>query len=75
MELEKIKIIASELMSRDISELNAHTRFSRDLGMDSLDVYQLIVEIEAYFNVDISDSAIERLKTIGDTAELVKTLA
>jgi acyl carrier protein len=74
MELEKIKEITAGLMTRDISELNAHTRLSKDLAMDSLDVCQLIVEVEAYFGIDISDGAIERIRTIGDAAELVRAL-
>ncbi|MCL2703521.1 MAG: phosphopantetheine-binding protein [Defluviitaleaceae bacterium] len=75
MELEKIKEIVSGLMSRDVSEVTEHTRFFKDLGMDSLDVFQLVVEVEAYFGIDIAEGAIERLATVGDAAELVKSLA
>ena len=75
MELEKIREIVAELMSRDVSEINEHTRFLRDLGMDSLDVFQLMVEVEAYFGIDIRVEAISGIKTVGEAAELISTLA
>ena len=75
MELEKIREIVAGMTQRDMSEIQEHTRFSRDLGMDSLDVFQLTVELEAYFSMDIPENALAKIKTIGDAAELLKTLA
>ena len=75
MELEKIREITAGLTMRDMSEIQEYTRFFKDLGMDSLDVFQLAAEIEVYFGVDIPEEALEKIKTVGDAAKLVESLA
>ena len=72
MELEKIRELIAGITLRDISEIHEHTRFLKDLGMDSLDVFQLIVEMEAYFGVDIPEAALHKIKTAGDAAEFAR---
>jgi acyl carrier protein len=74
MELEKIREIIAGLMAYNIDDIKEHTRFIKDLGMDSLDVYQLVIEIEIYFGVYINDGVISRLKTVRDAAEMVRVL-
>ena len=77
MELDKIKELIGGILSLDISEiekLNEHTRLFSDLGMDSLDLFQLVVEAEAYFGISLNENAIPTIKTIGDAAELVRRM-
>jgi len=71
LELEKLKSFISELMSVDINSITENTRFFADLGMDSLDVFQLVAEAEAYFGVHIPDAAAKAVKTIGDAVNLI----
>ena len=75
MELEKIRELTAGFTMRDLSEIHEHTRFLKDLGMDSLDVLQLIVEIETYFGVEFGDEAQREIKTVGNAAEMVRKLA
>ena len=70
MVYEKISQLIAEKISCDISTLTAETKFS-DLGIDSLDVTELVMNIEDEFNVEIEvDSS---LSTIADLVKLVET--
>jgi acyl carrier protein len=74
MELDKIIEITAELMSVSIDEINENTRFVKDLGMDSLDIFQLAAEIEDSFGIDIPEDAMKTVKTVKDAAEMLKRL-
>ena len=52
MEFEKIRTIIAEVLNVDINEITMETTFLEDLGADSLDVYQIIMEIEEEFSID-----------------------
>jgi acyl carrier protein len=70
LESKLIKIVAEKL---NIEEKNVSTasRFQEDLGADSLDIVELLMEIEEEFGVNISDEESERLKTVGDAAKYI----
>ncbi len=70
MEMKLIKIVADKL---NIEEKNITTasRFQEDLGADSLDIVELLMEIEEVFGVNISDEESERLKTVGDAVKFI----
>ena len=53
MEFEKIRTIIAEVLNVDINEITMETTFLEDLGADSLDVYQIIMEIEEEFSIEI----------------------
>lgn len=71
LELKLIKIVAEKL---NIEEKNvtAASRFQEDLGADSLDIVELLMEIEEEFGVNISDDESERLKTVGDAVKYIE---
>ena len=70
LEMKLIKIVAEKL---NIEEGNITTasRFQEDLGADSLDIVELLMEIEEVFGVNISDEESERLKTVGDAVKYI----
>ena len=69
MIIQKIeKIIAAQLELEEKS-LDIKTSFD-DLGMDSLELFQIIIEVEEEFQIEIED--VENIKTIEDLAEIVK---
>ena len=69
MVLEKICGIIAEKISCDVSTLTADTKFS-DLGIDSLDVTELVMNIEDEFGVELEvDSS---LQSVGDLVNLVE---
>ncbi len=72
MELEKLKKIIAEVLNVDENEISEDTRFTDDLGADSLDVFQIIMGIEETFDVEISNEDAEKIVTVGDVVELIR---
>lgn len=61
---EVIKIVADKL-GAVAADVTPETRFVDDLGADSLDYVELVMELEEAFNVAIPDEAVEEIQTIG----------
>ncbi len=66
-----IKIIAEKL-GVDESEITPESHFINDLGADSLDTVELIMEFEKEFNISIPDEDAEKIQTVGDAIEYIK---
>ena len=60
-----VEIIADKL-GVDAAEVKAESSYTNDLGADSLDTVELIMELEKEFNVTIPDSDAEKIQTVGD---------
>ena len=72
MEFEKLQSIIAEVMSVDPDEITMDTRFTDDLGADSLDVFQIIMGIEDAFEIEIPTEEAETISTVGDAVEKIK---
>jgi len=70
VEAKVIKIVAEKLNIED-KNISAASRFQEDLGADSLDIVELLMEIEEEFGVSISDEESEKLKTVGDAVKFI----
>lgn len=70
MIFEKIKNIIVEQLNVEEEGLTLETSFE-ELGVDSLDLFQIVIEIEEEFNLQIEDA--EAIKTIGDAVKFVKS--
>ncbi|AGL90707.1 Acyl carrier protein (ACP) [Candidatus Phytoplasma australiense] len=66
MVLEKIKTLMVNQLSLDSQSITLKTRFREDLGLDSLDALELMMELEKIFNVSISDTTLQNFKTVED---------
>lgn len=66
MTFEKMVEIIANVMNLDKSTLTMETSFKDDLNADSLDVVEIIMEVENEFGVEISDEEIVNYNTIGD---------
>ncbi len=66
MTFEKLVEIIANVMNLDKSTLTMETSFKDDLKADSLDVVEIIMEVENEFGVEISDEDIVNYNTIGD---------
>lgn len=71
---EKIKDIIVEQLGVDESQVTLESSFVEDLGADSLDIVELIMALEDAFDVEIPDSDAEKIATVGDAVEYVKSL-
>lgn len=72
MEFEKVKEIIAEQMSISEDEITMETSFVDDLGADSLDIFQIISELEECFEIEFASDDAENIKTVGDAVEYIK---
>ena len=70
---DKIKKIIAEKLSVDLDEVIPEASFVDDLGADSLDLVELIMSMEEEFDIEISDEQAEKLLTVKDVLDYVKT--
>ncbi len=73
MVLEKIKTILSEQFDVEEDTITTETTLQDDLGADSLDVVDLLMSIEDEFEVEIPDSEVENIKTVGSLVEYIES--
>jgi acyl carrier protein len=62
---QRVKNIIVEKLGVDAAELTSEASFTNDLGADSLDIVELIMEFEKEFNINIPDDAAEKISTVG----------
>jgi acyl carrier protein len=67
---EKIREIIADQLGKDVEEITMETSVKEDLEADSLDLFQIINDIEDEFDVKIED--IENIKTVGDVVKVVE---
>jgi acyl carrier protein len=63
---DKVKDIIEKELGVEREKLTADASFIEDLGADSLDIVELVMEFEKEFNIDIPDEDAEKLRTVGD---------
>jgi acyl carrier protein len=71
--LEKIKEMVAEQLNVDAAELTETTSFKDDLGADSLDLFELVTNLEDEYEVEIPSEELENLTTVGAVAEYLKS--
>ncbi len=67
----RVKSIIVEKLGVDESEIARESSFTNDLGADSLDTVELIMEFEKEFNMTIPDEDAEKIATVGDAVDYV----
>ena len=70
---EKVIDIVAEQMGVDKSELTRETSFVNDLNADSLDTVELVMEFEDEFELSIPDEEAEKIQTIGQAIDFIKS--
>jgi acyl carrier protein len=70
---EKIKGIITELLDVEDDKITLDARFREDLEADSLDLVELIMEFEERFGGEISDEDAQKITTVGEAVDYVKT--
>ncbi len=69
--LERISAMIIERFGVDAEKISRDLTFQEDLGADSLDVVELIMELEDVFSIQISDEDAERIITVGDAVDYI----
>ena len=70
---ERVKKIIVDKLGVDENEVNTDANFIQDLGADSLDTVELIMEFEKEFDVSIPDEQAEKIQTVGHAIEYLET--
>lgn len=69
---ERVIEIILENLGVDESELTENTNLVEDLGIDSLDMVELAMQLEDEFDMDIEDEEMEKLQTLKDIVEYIE---
>ncbi len=69
----KVKAIIVDKLGVDESEVVAAANFTNDLGADSLDTVELIMEFEKEFDMSIPDEDAENIATVGDAVKYIQS--
>ena len=68
----RVKAIIVDKLGVDESEVTPEASFTNDLGADSLDTVELIMEFEKEFNIGIPDDAAENISTVGEAIKYIE---
>lgn len=71
----KVKAIIVDKLGVDEAEVEATASFTNDLGADSLDTVELIMEFEKEFGINIPDDQAEKITTVGDAISYIEANA
>ncbi len=68
----KVKAIIVDKLGVEESEVTENASFTNDLGADSLDTVELIMEFEKEFNIQIPDTQAEKIATVKDAIDFIE---
>ncbi|WP_185868467.1 acyl carrier protein [Blattabacterium cuenoti] len=72
--VSKVHSIIVDKLNIEKSEILPTSSFTNDLGADSLDIVELIMEFEKEFDISIPDEKAEKITTIGEAIEAIESL-
>ena len=71
---ERVRKLVCEQLGVKEDEVTIEASFVEDLGADSIDAVELIMNIEDEFSVEVSDEEAQNIKTVGDLVKYVEAL-
>lgn len=69
---EKVADIVSHQLDVEKEKVKPETSFINDLGADSLDIVELVMELEEAFDMSIPDEDAEKIRTVGEAVEYIR---
>lgn len=70
---EKLRPMIAEQLSIEENEINLTSSFKNDLGADSLDLFEMVMEIEDQFDLEIPTEELENMNTVEDIVKYLKS--
>jgi acyl carrier protein len=74
MIFERVKEMIKEELNVPEEKISLQARLAEDLGADSIDAVELIMNIEDEFNIQVSDEQAQSIKTVGDLVKYIEAL-
>lgn len=72
MNVDKLKEIIAKYAKTDVNKLDMNADFKNDLHLDSIDLFQMIMEAEETFNIKIDNEQLLKIKTVNDAISAVQ---
>ncbi|MFP6241599.1 acyl carrier protein [Helicobacter pylori] len=69
---ETIRAVIAEQLEIDVSQVTPEAKFVKDLGVDSLDIVELIMALEERFGIEIPDEQAEKIVNVGDVMRYIE---
>ena len=69
---ERVVNIVAEQLGVEKEKINRGSNFVNDLGADSLDTVELVMELEEEFDINIADDAAEKIQTVGEAIDHIE---
>ena len=70
---ERVKNLICDQLAVEAEKVTHTASFIEDLGADSLDIVELVMQMEEEFDLDIPDDDAEKLKTVGDVVKYISS--
>ena len=68
---EKIKELIAKQLNKPVAEITEEKEVVKDLGADSLDVVEMLMNLEEEFDISVPESEAVKIKTVGDIIKLI----
>ncbi len=70
--LDRVKKVVAKKLGKSEDEITEDAAFMEDLGADSLDVVELMMELESEFEIEVPDDEAEKIRTVGDAVSYIE---
>ena len=72
MNVDQLKEIIAKFAKMDVKDLDLNADFKNDLHLDSIDLFQMVMEAEETFNIKIDNEKLLKIKTIKDAIDAIQ---
>ncbi len=69
---EKVKSVIAEQMKIKLEKITKNAKFATDLGLDSLDMVELVIELEEGWDIEIPDEEAKKLTTVNEAIKYIE---
>jgi len=72
---ENIKLIIARKLGVDLGEIKLSSKFKEELGIDSLDIFEIVMEVEEQYSIEIPTEDLEDMRVVADLVNYLEGLS